>query len=327
MLASLPLSCAELTLGQQTLISAFIVVAALWLDRWLGEPNRYHPLVGFGRLASRIEALCRCCPRLSAKQQGAVAWFIMVMPFTLLTYLLLAWVSQLSLYLWLVLNAVILYLTIGGKSLIQHAHNIYRPLKAGNIVQARYHVSMIVSRNTDKMGEQEITSSTIESVLENGNDAVFAPMFWFLILGAPGAVLFRLANTLDAMWGYKNQKYLHFGCFSAKTDDALGWFPARITALTYALQGDFYSAMQCWREQAKKCSSPNGGVVMTSGAGALRIKIGGPTYYDNVLHDKEPMGIGEPAQWPAIAAANQLVSRGSFMLSYLWLMCVIVGVS
>ncbi|UGA57381.1 adenosylcobinamide-phosphate synthase CbiB [Vibrio sp. VB16] len=327
MLPDFLLANVELTVGKSMLVSAVILVVALWLDRWFGEPKRFHPLIGFGRMVNSLEKTCRACSFISEKQQGVLAWTMAVIPVVATTYILLSWVAQISLSLWFGLNAIVVYLTIGGTSLIEHAQNIYRPLKAGDIDQARYQVSMIVSRNTEKMVEKEITSSTIESVLENGNDAVFAPMFWFLIFGAPGAVLFRLANTLDAMWGYKNKQYLNFGFFSAKSDDLLGWIPARLTAVIYAFQGNFSSAMQCWREQAKQCSSPNGGVVMTAGAGALQVMIGGPTYYHGVLHDKKPMGIGKPAQWQSIPAANRLVSRGSFALGYLWLICVIVGVS
>ncbi|MCG7586449.1 adenosylcobinamide-phosphate synthase CbiB, partial [Photobacterium sp. OFAV2-7] len=264
---------------------------------------------------------------ISTRLQGVVAWVLSVMPLVALSYWFLSLVAQFSLVASVVLNILILYLTIGGKSLIEHAENIYHPLKHGDIKDARYQVSMIVSRNTEKMGEKEITSSTIESVLENGNDAVFGPMVWFLFLGAPGAILFRLANTLDAMWGYKNEKYIDFGWFSAKTDDVLGWLPARLTAVVYAFQGNFQQALECWKLQAKACKSPNGGVVMTTGAGSLNVEIGGPTYYHGVLHDKKPMGVGKPAGWESIPKANQLVTRGSFALSYLWLVCVMVGVS
>lgn len=318
---------ASLSAGTSLLISALILVASLWLDKWLGEPSRFHPLVGFGRLAKKCECWCRAIPFISTRQQGVVAWVLAVMPLVALSYFLLSLIAQYSLIVSVVFNVLILYLTIGGKSLIEHAENIYHPLKRGDIKDARYQVSMIVSRNTEKMGEKEITSSTIESVLENGNDAVFGPMIWFVIFGAPGAILFRLANTLDAMWGYKNEKYIDFGWFSAKTDDVLGWLPARITAVVYAFQGNFHQALACWKRQAKECKSPNGGVVMTAGAGSLNVEIGGPTYYHGVLHDKKPMGVGKPASWDAIAKANQLVTRGSFALSYLWLVCVMVGVS
>jgi adenosylcobinamide-phosphate synthase len=307
------------------LISASILIVSLCVDRLLGEPVRFHPLVGFGHWANFIEKLCRLVSILSPRQQGICAWCLSVLPFVFICYLLLNQLLDISLWLWLIFNIVIVYLTLGGKSLVLHADNIYKPLQQGDIEQARYHVSRIVSRNTEKMTEDEIVSSTIESVLENGNDAVFAPMIWFLLLGAPGALLFRLANTLDAMWGYKTEKYMLFGWCSAKIDDLLGWLPARITAFFYAIQGNFCQAFDCWQHQAKLCQSPNGGVVMTTGAGALGIIIGGPTYYHGVLHNKKPMGIGKRATSEAIYRANRLVIRGSFVFSYLWLCLVLVS--
>jgi len=315
-----------LSIREHLLVGAIIVVLALWMDKWLGEPSRWHPLIGFGRWATYIEKQCRRMCFVNESQRGIFAWILAVVPLVMAMIVCTVVLAKVSIFIWCLFNVLILYLTLGGKSLIVHANNIFRPLKENDLALARRQVSLIVSRNTNKMTETDITSAAIESVLENGNDAVFAPMFWFVIFGAPGAVMFRLANTLDAMWGYKNEPYFYFGRFTAKMDDFLGWIPARVTALVYAFQGKFSTAIMCWRTQAKGCSSPNGGVVMTAGAGALGISIGGPTYYHGVLHDKKKMGFGPAARWPMIPLANQLVSRGSVVLSYLWLVFVFVGV-
>lgn len=313
------------TIPSYILINACLLVISLWVDKLLGEPTRFHPLIGFGYWANFTQKSCRSVSLLTLKQQGILAWCLSVLPLVFICYLALTQLLEHAIWLWAGLNVAVVYLTLGGKSLILHAENIYRPLQQGDIEQARYHVSRIVSRNTEKMTEDEIVSSTIESVLENGNDAVFAPMIWFLLLGAPGALLFRLANTLDAMWGYKTEQYLLFGWCSAKSDDLLGWLPARITAIFYAIQGNFRQAVYCWQHQAKLCQSPNGGVVMTTGAGALGIIIGGPTYYHGVLYDKKPMGIGERATSEAIYRANRLVTRGSFSLAYLCLFLALIS--
>ena len=97
----------------------------------------------------------------------------------------------------------------------------------GDLDEAREKTGWIVSRETDDLPKDQVIRATIESVLENGNDAVFGAVFWFIVAGAPGVVLFRLANTLDAMWGYKNDKYIFFGRTAAYLDDALNWIPAR----------------------------------------------------------------------------------------------------
>lgn len=307
-----------------TVLMTIVAVAlALLLDNFWGEPKRFHPLIGFGKLANKIEASMRKKKRLlklSLKFWGLVAWLLAVLPLPILTAVSLSQLYLFSSELFVVANAVILYLTIGGKSLRQHAMAIYTPLAQGNVTQARAKVAMIVSRDSAQMDKQAITSATVESVLENGNDAVFGALFWFVLFGAPGAIAFRLANTLDAMWGYKNDRYVLFGFSAAKLDDVLGFFPARLTGLTYAVQGKFSLAIHCWREQAKHCLSPNGGVVMSAGAGALNCKIGGPAIYHGQVKDKIYMGCGDIADHSFIPPACQLVNRGA----WLWLLFLVL---
>ncbi|WP_432467475.1 adenosylcobinamide-phosphate synthase CbiB [Agarivorans sp. Z349TD_8] len=309
----------EALLADRSLAGALALLLALGLDKALGEPSRGHPLVVFGNLAQYIERRCRAMVCLSEKQQGALAWSFAVLPPVLLCFGACHWLLVRSPLAWFVASSLILYLSMGGRSLSEHAQQIYRPLQQGDMAQARYQLAQIVSRDTERMDATAISSSTIESVLENGNDAVIAPMLWFVLLGAPGALLFRLANTLDAMWGYKTSQYLEFGYVSARLDDLLAWLPARLTALSYAVQGDFKLALQCWLQQARHCASPNGGVTMTSGAGALGISIGGPTYYHGVLHQKPPMGHGPLSPLQAIPRAIALVERGCIGLALVWL--------
>nr|PMH77722.1 hypothetical protein BCU58_12035 [Vibrio sp. 10N.286.48.B7] len=304
---------------------AVTVIAALFLDQWLGEPKRFHPLVGFGWIANRVEryfiSSTANLEEMSLRERGRgfIAWFITVIPSIVFSISITLYLASRSQELLFIFNALILYLTLGGRSLVEHADRVYKPLINGDVDGAKQALSMVVSRNTEYMNKAQITSSTVETVLENGNDAVVGPIFWFILLGAPGAILFRLANTLDAMWGYKNQKYQNFGYTCAKADDFLGWVPARITAMIYAAQGQFKRAIYCWFTQAQYCSSPNGGVVMTAGAGSLGVLIGGPTYYDGVLHDKRLMGSGQKAKPGSIARANALVTRGSIGLAVCWL--------
>jgi adenosylcobinamide-phosphate synthase len=206
-----------------------------------------------------------------------------------------------------------LYYCLGLQSLHEHARAVAAPLLAGDLDLAREKVGWIVSRDTQKMDEVQITRATIESVLENGNDAVFATLFWFFLLGAPGAVLLRTANTLDAMWGYKTRQYLHFGRFAAKLDDVLNWIPARLTAITFALLGNTQRAFHCWKTQARFCSSPNGGPVMTAGAGSLQITLGGGAVYHGQWQEKIIMGEGEEPEAHDIERALQLVRNSAWL--------------
>jgi adenosylcobinamide-phosphate synthase len=201
-------------------------LAGAFLDRLLGEPRRFHPLVGFGRCADWIEgALRRGAPGhpVFNRLRGLFGWLLLVVPAVLTA----AWLSRQP-WGWAA-DAVLLYLALGARSLRQHGEQIVRDLAAGDLDAARTHVGWIVSRDTSMLDEEGVSRAAVESVLENGNDAVFGALFWFLIAGGAGAVLYRLANTLDAMWGYRDPRRVYFGWAAARIDDLLNLIPARLT--------------------------------------------------------------------------------------------------
>lgn len=300
------------------LFPVFAIVLALILDACLGEPKRYHPLIGFGNLAIYLEARLNKPASSSTSRYftGIFAWALLILPITLL---ILFFVHQISLkqgfIATLVINAFILYLCIGWKSLIQHVKAIQTALGGNNLDLARQRTQYIVSRDTDQLSEQQISQTAIESLLENGNDAIFGCLFWFLIAGAPGAVLYRMANTLDAMWGYRTERFGKFGWGAAKLDDALNLIPARLCALSYALLSNTQRALACWKSHGHQLSSPNGGPVMSSGAGGLQIILGGPTQYHGSLVEKPFFGEGNLPSHHDISRAIRLVNK----TVYLWL--------
>ncbi|RZA35198.1 MAG: cobalamin biosynthesis protein [Lysobacteraceae bacterium] len=281
---------------------AVLMLAGVWLDLLLGEPRRWHPLVGFGKLAQRIERRLNRGGRPLAR--GLLAWALAVLPLALL-----AWLATEHAGLWL--HAVLLYASIGLRSLRDHALPIVEALRAGDLETARMLTSWIVSRDTHDAQETELAKAGAESLLENGNDAVFGTLFWFLVAGGAGAVLFRLANTLDAMWGYRNERFMLFGRAAARIDDTLNYVPARLTALSYVLLAGAARARawQCWRTQAAAWSSPNAGPVMASGAGALGVSLGGAAVYDGRLEQRPPLGTGPAATAADIVRAWRLVLR------------------
>lgn len=296
--------------------TTIIMLTAFMFDYIFSEVKRFHPLVGFGYLTSLLEKLLndfhytgnhsgQWTPRL----RGTFSWLILCLPIPIIYY----YFHQNNLLFWC-LDAMALYFAIGLKSLKLHALQILKPLKENDLASARHFCGYLVSRKTDELSEQEISRATVESVLENGHDAAVASFVWFIIGGAPLVILHRLANTLDAMWGYKNQRYLHFGWCAARMDDLLGWPSAKVTALLYACQTNFSfskmkNALQNGYQQSKQYKSLNGGWVMATGASVLNFKLGGSATY----HGKEVispiLGCGEVVGKNDIFRSINLVNK------------------
>lgn len=287
------------------------IVCALLLDHLFGEPRRAHPLVAFGRYARWLES------QLYADRFGRapVAVFAAIAP-----WLLLAWALSCIELLHDLVGIVALYLAIGLRSLREHALPVATALEEDDLDAARGQVARIVSRDTADLDASQVAAAATESVLENGNDAVFAALFWFAVAGAAGVVLYRLANTLDAMWGYRNARYRRFGWFAARLDDALNWIPARLTALSYALAGHCLRAIACWRRQARAWDSPNAGPVMAAGAGALGVRLGGAAPYEGHWHERPALGWGDTPDAGTIRRALHLLYR----TAAIWLVALLL---
>lgn len=303
------------------LLSAVLCIGAVLLDRWQGEPpSHWHPLVGFGQWARRVEGLLYGPSQTSAlarRLRGVSAVGLLLIPLVSIAALLSAvpWFS-------VVIALGLLYLALGGRSLVEHAEAVAVALRANDLPLARQLVGRMVSRDTEDLDEDQISRATIESVLENGCDAIFGTLFWFVVAWAPGVVLYRLANTLDAMWGYRTPRYLDFGWAAARLDDLLNWLPARLTALSYLIVGSHRAAAwRCWREQAPFWKSPNAGPVMAAGAGALGLALGGQARYHGVWVARPALGEGLAPRTEDIGRAVALVQRAM----WLWLAVLLLG--
>lgn len=294
---------------------ALAMLAGVALDLLLGEARRWHPLVGFGRLAALLERrLNRGRLRIG---RGASAWVLAVLPPVLLAALACSaggWV----------IHALLLYFCIGLRSLRDHVLPIHAALDGGDLDSARALTARIVSRDTAQAGQSDLARAGTESLLENGNDAVFGTLFWFLVGGGAGALLFRLANTLDAMWGYRSERFNLFGRVAARIDDVMNYIPARLTALSYVLLASGAGrgrAWRCWRAQAPAWSSPNAGPVMASGAGALGVALGGAAVYEGKTEWRPALGTGPAPCAADILRAWRLVRHTTL----LWIALVLGG--
>jgi adenosylcobinamide-phosphate synthase len=294
---------------------AMLAIAGVAVDRLLGEPRTRHPLVAFGRFAVRLEA--RLNTGVRARPAGILAWLIAVVPVTAVAFVL---VSVLPFACACAVHVVLLWFALGAKSLREHIVPIARALGQGDLPQARVLTARIVSRDTTDADEGALSRAAVESALENGNDAIFGALFWFAVAGGPGALAFRLANTLDAMWGYRTPRYLRFGWAAARFDDVLNFIPARLTAASYALLGDTRTAWHCWRTQGPLWDSPNAGPVMAAGAGSLNVLLGGSAVYHGVIEMRPVLGAGMTAAPRHVVAALRLVER----TTWLWLALLLV---
>ncbi|MGA6096705.1 adenosylcobinamide-phosphate synthase CbiB [Stutzerimonas marianensis] len=295
---------------------ALSCLAGIGMDALLGEPRRGHPLVAFGRWADTLERHFNGLDGRGWRSHGVTAWCLAVLPLTALAWLL----SRLPGIGGLV-EILLLYFALGLRSLGDHLLPVARALRQGDLPEARRRVGFIVSRDTRELDAQGVARAATESALENGSDAVFAALFWFALAGAPGVVLYRLSNTLDAMWGYRNQRFERFGWAAARIDDLLNFVPARLVALTYAVLGQTRRARHCWRTQAPLWDSPNAGPVMAAGAGALGVTLGGAAIYHGELHQRPVLGEGDPPGPRDIERALDMVWAGVGV----WILVLLVG--
>jgi adenosylcobinamide-phosphate synthase len=272
----------------------FVLVFALLLDHILGEPKKFHPLVGFGNIANQVEKWLNKPTNQSALFSkinallGVLAWCLVTIPFCYLSYVLLA---MLPTSVQIIVEALLLYLALGLNSLHLHAIQVFKPLNQGDLNTARHFTGYLVSRETHNLTADEMSRATVESMLENGHDAVIASIVYYLIGGIPLVILHRLANTLDAMWGYKNTRFNSFGFFAARADDILGFISGKICTLLYALQQPFLLALKNAYHQGNQYKSHNGGWVMSAGATVMKKTLGGTASYHGKTLNSPNLGI------------------------------------
>lgn len=283
-----------------TLVLALLL--ALVLEYLVGEPKRAHPLVGFGHWVKWLERYCW----KDSIAQGVLTWAVALLPGFVLGALYLS-ILQAGSCWYLLIDALGLWFALGYRSLQQHLAAI---VDAPDVAGARAMTQRIVSRDMDGADESAVASAAVESGLENGADAVFAPLFWFLLGGGIAAALYRLCNTLDAMWGYRNTRYERFGKWAARCDDVLNLLPSQCNALAYALLSSYRrAAITCWWRQGWAWKSPAAGSVMAAGAAGLGLALGGPAVYHGELQHRAQLGEGRSARLSDISHCQGLLRR------------------
>lgn len=275
-----------------------IPILAFILDMILGDPrSNLHPVVLIGRVISFFEAVFYKYTDNDTKKlwYGGITVGFILLTIYIITSLILWLAGLINEWVYYLVEVVLVYVTISPRSLGGAGFEITRLLKQGFIDDARKRVSWIVGRDTEHLDESEITRATVETIAENTVDGIVAPLFFFLIAGPIGSILYRTANTMDSMMGYKNDKYMYFGRVAARLDDILNWIPARITFLLFVVTAfimrfDALEALRIGLRDAWKHPSPNGGYAEAPVAGALHIRLGGFNQYFNKRTFREYMG-------------------------------------
>lgn len=280
------------------------ILLALLLDWCFGEPPaKAHPVVLMGRyLHLAGQGLTRLPPRL-AFWRGALFWCLGAGAFAG-GYGLLGWLlGHLPSWLGLLLSGLFLKPLFAFRMLLEEAQAVEEALKGG-LERGRERLRYLVSRDTQALSESEVRESLLESAAENLSDSVVAPLFWYLLLGLPGAALYRFANTADAMWGYRGA-WEWSGKWAARADDLLNWLPARVTAGLLWLVSRRFSPRALFQE-ACKTPSPNAGWPMAALALALGLRLGKPGVY--TLNPS-----GRPPRSEEVAQGLRMVARAGWL--------------
>ena len=274
-------------------------IVAFFIDAVLGDPrSNLHPVVLIGRLITSLERMLYHKTDSSVRQilsGGLLVVLVLVFTFLVVNGIMNIVRMCSNSYVIMAIEAFLLSFTISPKSLAAAGKEIHDYLVAKDLSQARFKVGWIVGRDTENLEEGEISRATVETIAENTVDGIIAPLFFYAIGGLELAFLYRGVNTLDSMVGYKNDRYLYFGRVAARTDDVLGYIPARITGILFVISAlilgfDWKQSWKILRRDAKKHPSPNGGWAEASVAGALHIRLGGYNSYFGKVHFRAYMG-------------------------------------
>lgn len=272
------------------------LAAGYLADRVLADPGRYHPVAGFGQVATRAEQALWADDRA----RGAVFTAVLVAGAAGLGASARA--VQRRPWQRTLLTAAATWVVLGGRSLEKEGetmHALLMQADGGDLTPARQRLSHLCSRDASALDTGDLARATVESLAENTSDAVTAPLFWGAVAGVPGLLAYRAANTLDAMVGYRSARYENFGWASARLDDILNYLPARVNALLTVgvapfVGGSARDAWRAWRRDAGRHPSPNAGPVEASAAGALGVRLGGTNSYEGEAESRGTLGDGPP---------------------------------
>lgn len=279
-----------------------VCLIGMILDWIFGDPAwLYHPVRIIGKWIAFLEKILR---KLAGDQEGnekklliagGILWILVIQVSAAVPMGILYLAEKLSPCAAFVLECFWCYQLLAAKSLGKESKKVYKKLIQDDLSGARLAVSMIVGRDTENLTVEGVTKAAVETVAENTNDGVIAPLIYMLIGGPILGFVYKAVNTMDSMLGYKNEKYLYFGRVAAKMDDVAGFIPARISALLMILAScllgmDGKNALWIWKRDRRKHASPNAAQTEAVCAGALQVQLAGDAWYFGKKHEKDTIG-------------------------------------
>ena len=279
-----------------------VCLIGMILDWIFGDPVwLYHPVRIIGKWIAFLEKILRKFARDQEGNEkklliaGGILWILVILASAAVPMGILYLAEKLSPCAAFVLECFWCYQLLAARSLGKESKKVYKKLIQDDLPGARLAVSMIVGRDTENLTVEGVTKAAVETVAENTNDGVIAPLIYMLIGGPILGFVYKAVNTMDSMLGYKNEKYLYFGRVAAKMDDVAGFIPARISALLMILAScllgmDGKNALWIWKRDRRKHASPNAAQTEAVCAGALQVQLAGDAWYFGKKHEKDTIG-------------------------------------
>lgn len=310
------------------------IIAGYVLDSIIGDPQGwFHPVRLIGNMISNVEGRLRkkCRTSSDERKAGAVLWFTVVLTSFIVPYAILFAVAKINSIAFFIIESVMCYYILAAKSLKDESMKVYTSLKNNNLQEARRNLSFIVGRDVENLNESSVAKAAVETVAENTSDGVIAPMLYIMLGGAPLGFMYKAVNTLDSMVGYKNERYINIGRFSALADDVANYIPARLSAYVmiaaaFILKLNYKNAYKIYKRDRFNHKSPNSAHTESVCAGALGVMLGGDNYYGGKLVSKPTIGDNtREVEIEDIKKSNELMYATSalFMIAGILIMLIL----
>lgn len=298
-------------------MSLFSLIAALLLEHFRPLSNRSPIFLGYTRYAQYLERHLNAGKDL----HGVISWCLAVLLPAVVTGAVYGVLYQVNLTLAWLFGAAMVYLTVGLRYFCAPAEKLAAALRDGDPIQARKLLAQWSGHSTGEWDSTAIARVGIEHTLGLAHKHLFGVVAWFLVLGPAGAVFYRLAQVVGQKWGnLDEEEFGQFGRFAEQAFELVDWLPLRLSALSFAIVGDFEDAVYCWRTQAETWAQKGMGIVLASGAGALGVRLGEPLPIGGDVEFRAELGLGDDADADYLQSTVSLVWRAVV----LWLALILL---